>query len=108
MSCLILVLSKYGLIVWLALKFFLISLYMPEEAEEAKPSRKKRPKSKSKHKKVQIWKLYKVEGDKVIRLRESCPRCGAGTFLARYKNRTWCGRCGWARIEMEKSERQNS
>jgi len=53
---------------------------------------------------VQVWKFYKVEGGKVIRLRESCPRCGSGTFLAKFKNRTWCGRCGWAQIKNEEAQ----
>jgi len=71
---------------------------MPEEVAEER-ERKKKQKSKSKHKKVQTWKFYKVEGGKVVRLRDFCPRCGAGTFLARDGNRTWCGRCGWAEIK---------
>ncbi|HLD49323.1 MAG TPA: 30S ribosomal protein S27ae [archaeon] len=44
---------------------------------------------------MQVWKLY--EGAK--RKNEFCPRCGAGTFLAQYKNRKYCGRCGWSLIE---------
>ncbi len=78
---------------------------MPKKAtegeEKKKRSQKERPKSKSKHKKVQIWKLYKVEGGKVIRLRKTCPRCGDGTFLAEYKNRVYCGKCGWSQIKKE-------
>ncbi len=51
-----------------------------------------------KHKPSQVWKLYKVEGDKVERLRRSCPRCGPGTFMAEHKQkdgtiRYVCGRC---------------
>lgn len=69
--------------------------------EKKKRSQKERPKSKCKHRKVQIWKLYKIEGGKVIRLRKSCPRCGDGTFLAEYKNRTYCGKCGWSQIKKE-------
>lgn len=69
--------------------------------EKKKKSQKERPKSKCKHRSVQIWKLYKVEGGKVIRLRKTCPRCGDGTFLAEYKNRTYCGKCGWSQIKKE-------
>jgi small subunit ribosomal protein S27Ae len=36
---------------------------------------------------------YKVEGDKITRERKSCPRCGAGTFLAKHKDRLCCGKC---------------
>jgi len=39
--------------------------------------------------------LYKVEGDKLERLRPHCPKCGPGTFLAKHGNRVSCGRCGY-------------
>ena len=39
--------------------------------------------------------LYKVDGVRLERLRNSCPKCGAGTFLARHGNRVSCGRCGY-------------
>ncbi|TLY05741.1 MAG: 30S ribosomal protein S27ae, partial [Thaumarchaeota archaeon] len=43
---------------------------------------------------MQVWKLYKLEGDKVTRLRRECPRCGRGYFMAEHKNRLSCGNCG--------------
>lgn len=67
--------------------------------KKVKRSQKERPRSKKKHKKVQVWKLYAIEGDKLVRKRESCPRCGEGTFLATYKNRKYCGKCGWGEIQ---------
>ncbi len=78
----------------------------PPEApvvEEKKPkkekkSQKERPHSKKKHAKVQVWKLYKVESDKLTRKNEQCPRCGSGTFLAKFKTRKYCGKCGWSHI----------
>lgn len=63
-----------------------------------KVSQKERPKSKSKHKKVQVWKLYKVDGGKVEK-KEECPRCGSGSFIAQAKNRKYCGKCGWSQVE---------
>ncbi|MCX6816219.1 MAG: 30S ribosomal protein S27ae [Candidatus Aenigmarchaeota archaeon] len=45
---------------------------------------------------MQIWKLYDKTGK---RKNEHCPRCGAGTFLAQYKNRKYCGKCGWAQVQ---------
>ena len=39
--------------------------------------------------------LYKVEGGRLERLRQHCPKCGAGTFLARHADRTSCGHCGY-------------
>lgn len=78
----------------------------PEETEEKKKkpkkekrSQKEKPRSKKKHAKVQVWKLYAVEGGVAKRKNEPCPRCGAGTFLAKYKNRTYCGKCGYAQIQ---------
>ncbi|KAL0244331.1 hypothetical protein GEMRC1_008415 [Eukaryota sp. GEM-RC1] len=46
--------------------------------------------------KMSVLKYYKVEGDKVQRLRRECPstQCGAGTFMATMKDRHYCGRCG--------------
>jgi ribosomal protein S27AE len=69
--------------------------------EKKKRSQKERPKSKKKHTKIQVWKLYKIQPDGLKRLRAQCPRCGPGTFLAVYKNRKYCGRCGWGLIQQE-------
>ena len=73
-----------------------------EEKKKEKKSQKERPKSKKKHTKVQIWKLYEVKDGKAVRKKEPCPRCGPGTFLASYKNRKYCGKCGFAEIKDEK------
>jgi len=70
---------------------------LPEEKKKGK-----RPKSKSKHKKVQVWKKYVVSGEKVERKGEFCPRCGSGTFLAIHKNRKTCGKCGYSEIIQKK------
>ena len=61
---------------------------------------KKRPKDdKEKKKRVrkptQIWKAYKVNGQKLDRNNKSCPKCGPGNFMANHKNRSSCGRCGY-------------
>jgi small subunit ribosomal protein S27Ae len=69
-----------------------------KKPKKEKKSQKERPHSKKKHKKVQIWKLYKMEGGKLTRKNEPCPRCGSGTFLAKYKARKYCGKCGWAHV----------
>lgn len=44
---------------------------------------------------VQIWKLYQVQGSTVKRLNRFCPKCGQGVFLARHKDRWYCGKCGY-------------
>jgi ubiquitin-small subunit ribosomal protein S27Ae len=69
-----------------------------EEKKKEKISQKDRPHSKKKHANVKVWKLYKIEGGKAVRKNEPCPRCGLGTFLASYKNRKYCGKCGWSQI----------
>lgn len=41
--------------------------------------------------------LYKVEDEKVTRLRPTCERCGPGYFMAKHKDRFTCGHCGFTR-----------
>ncbi len=48
-----------------------------------------------------VWKYYKVDGDKLERLRQECPRC-KGSFLAEHENRFSCGKCGYATFKKEK------
>ncbi|KAL0213558.1 hypothetical protein RCL1_007184 [Eukaryota sp. TZLM3-RCL] len=45
--------------------------------------------------KLSVLKYYKVDGDKVTSLRRECPspQCGAGVFMAKMKDRMYCGRC---------------
>jgi small subunit ribosomal protein S27Ae len=40
-------------------------------------------------------KFYKLEGDKLMRLKQSCPRCGPGVFMAEHGDRLACGKCGY-------------
>lgn len=47
--------------------------------------------------------IFKVEGDKITRLRRHCPKCGDGYFLADHKDRLSCGKCGYT--EFKKSEK---
>jgi small subunit ribosomal protein S27Ae len=65
------------------------------EKKKEKKSQKERPHSKKKHTAVQVWKLYSIKDGKLVRKRDPCPRCGPGTFIAVFKNRKYCGRCGW-------------
>ena len=44
---------------------------------------------------VAVYKFYKAQGDKVIRSKRDCPRCGKGTFMAEHKDRFTCGKCGF-------------
>ena len=71
----------------------------PKKEKKEKKSQKERPHSKKKHAKVQVWKLYEVKDGKLARKNENCPRCGSGTFLAKYKTRKYCGKCGWSQTK---------
>ena len=41
-----------------------------------------------------VYKYFKVDGDKVTRIRKVCARCGKGVFMAEHKDRHTCGKCG--------------
>ncbi|MEA1904662.1 MAG: 30S ribosomal protein S27ae, partial [Candidatus Hadarchaeota archaeon] len=56
---------------------------------------KKKEKRKKRREKGAKSKLYKLEGEKVKRLRPYCPRCGPGVFMADHGDRFACGRCGY-------------
>lgn len=69
-----------------------------EKAEKApKPEKKKKPGKR-------IHTLYKVETDKVTRLRPTCERCGTGYFMADHGNRYTCGHCGFTRYKRAENE----
>ena len=71
-----------------------------EKKEEAKPQKveKAKPEKKKKEEKG-IHALYKVENDKVVRLRPTCERCGTGYFMAEHSDRYTCGHCGFTRYK---------
>jgi small subunit ribosomal protein S27Ae len=50
-----------------------------------------------KHKNVEIHKLYKIEGEKLIRLRKICPKCNC--FMAEHKDRYYCGKCHYTEFK---------
>ncbi len=64
---------------------------VPAEAPKVRKVRKERKPRAN----VQVWKLYKVEGEAVERLKKECPRCGKGYFMAEHKDRLSCGNCGY-------------
>ncbi|MCK4444634.1 MAG: 30S ribosomal protein S27ae [Thermoplasmata archaeon] len=39
--------------------------------------------------------LYEIKDEKLVRLRDECPKCGPGVFMAKHKDRVSCGRCGY-------------
>lgn len=76
----------------------------PKEApkEEAKPEKAAKPQKKKKQEKG-IFTLYKIESDKISRLRPICERCGTGYFMADHGNRYTCGHCGFTRYKHAES-----
>ena len=42
---------------------------------------------------------YKLEEQKLIRLRRQCPKCGPGFWLALHAGRASCGRCGYTEFK---------
>jgi small subunit ribosomal protein S27Ae len=72
--------------------------------EEAKPQKVEKvaapkPEKKQKKKAKGLSTLYKVEGDKVTRVRPICERCGPGYFMADHSDRFTCGHCGFTRYK---------
>ena len=67
------------------------------EAKPAKVEKTRAPKKKKQEKGAHA--LYKIEGDKVTRVRPTCERCGIGYFMADHHNRFTCGHCGFTRYK---------
>ncbi|NWG11435.1 30S ribosomal protein S27ae [Candidatus Bathyarchaeota archaeon] len=68
------------------------------EKSVEKPAKAEKPQKKKKEEKG-IFSLYKIESDKVTRLRPTCERCGPGYFMANHGNRYTCGHCGFTRYK---------
>ena len=69
--------------------------------EEQKPQKGAKPEKKKEEKGIHA--LYKIEGEKVTRLRPICERCGPGYFMAKHEDRYTCGHCGFTRYrQLEK------
>ena len=68
-----------------------------EGGAKGKKKKQTTKKTKKKHvhkkEKLRILKCYKVDGEKVVRLRRMCEVCPPGTFLAEHDDRLYCGRC---------------
>ena len=68
-----------------------------EGGAKGKKKKKDTKKGKKKHQKkkvpLQALKYYKVEGDKIVRLKQMCKVCPPGTYIAEHEDRLYCGRC---------------
>ena len=47
----------------------------------------------------QVWKYFKKEGDKAVKTKKDCPKCGAGFTLSVHKDRTYCGKCAYSEFQ---------
>ena len=70
-----------------------------EEAKPQKAAAPPKPEKKPKKEQKGIYSIYKIEGDKVARLRPTCERCGPGYFMADHHERFTCGHCGFTRYK---------
>jgi len=43
--------------------------------------------------------FFKIENNRINRIRKYCPKCGPGIFLAEHKNRFSCGSCGYTEFK---------
>lgn len=79
---------------------------MSENLEEAAEEEKKKAEKPEKKKKKErgVFSLYKIEDDKVARLRPACERCGPGYFMADHGDRYTCGHCGFTRYKPVESK----
>jgi len=60
--------------------------------KKGKKPKKNKPTSKK-------YKKYKIDGDKISRTHQNCPRCGPGVFLMNSQGRKYCGRCHYSEFE---------
>ena len=72
-----------------------------EPKEEAKPQKVEKAGKREKKKKEEkgVHALYKIENEKVTRLRPTCERCGPGYFMGDHVDRYTCGHCGFTRYK---------
>jgi small subunit ribosomal protein S27Ae len=61
-------------------------------ADKKAPAKGKAPVKKKSYK---YSANYEVSGTSVKRKKKSCPKCGAGVFLAEHKDRRTCGKCSY-------------
>ena len=48
---------------------------------------------------MKVSSVYKVDGDKLERKNQFCPRCSGGVFMADHKDRMACGKCGYTEMK---------
>ncbi len=68
----------------------------------------KKQKSKKKKASPRASDYYKIEGDKLIRTRQFCTRCGPGYFMAEMYDRRVCGLCGYTEFKNRPTKSKGS
>jgi small subunit ribosomal protein S27Ae len=76
-----------------------VSKKLEEAKPTAEPEKPEVPKKPEKRIRAAKAKFYKVEGKKLKRLGQTCPRCGPAVFMADHGNRWACGRCGYTEFK---------
>ncbi|PIN76307.1 30S ribosomal protein S27ae [Candidatus Woesearchaeota archaeon CG10_big_fil_rev_8_21_14_0_10_37_12] len=65
--------------------------------------------SKKREKKVRkrkpTYKLYEIQGEKVVRKAGWSPKLGAGYFLAEHKDRKTCGKTGYTEFKKKEDKK---
>jgi len=54
---------------------------------------------RQRRRKMNKRELYEVQGDKLIRKKRTCPKCGDGVFMAEHADRLSCGKCGYTEFK---------
>jgi len=72
---------------------------MSKSGEPAKEEKAEKAQKTEKKKRKGLFSLYKIEKDKVVRLRPTCERCGPGYFMADHGDRYTCGHCGFTKYK---------
>ena len=51
---------------------------------------------------MQPHKYYEIKKGQIERVKQTCPRCGDGVFLAEHKDRRSCGKCAYTEFKRNK------
>ncbi len=65
----------------------------------------KKPKEKAAKKPRNLYKLYEVQGDKLVRKNPMSPK-SPGDFMAVHKDRTVCGKSGYTEFKKKEESKE--
>ncbi len=78
-------------------------------AEKKQPAQPQQKQKQGKGRKMPTKaSAYKIDGAKISKIKKECPRCGAGTFMAHHKDRSYCGRCHYTEFSQPPAQKQPS